>query len=528
MVTMFFAKNRQVKLQVTYFLFGMSLLYACSGFEKNASHQKIPDSNISKGKKLAETYCQSCHMFPDPLLLDTKSWENGVLPSMGPRLGIFFYGFKEYPSAKHDVNISKNFYPAKPMVNFVEWQYIIDYYTSISPDALPVQQRTKQVKDNSQLFKIETSVPDNKIPTICFVKIDTSVTPHQLMVSDLNISTVYKLDNHLTKQDSFKSQSPVVDLDIQKNEIITCNIGNINPNDAHYGSLSKLYVTANNKLSLDTNFKINQLARPVQVSSADFNKDGKTDYLVCEFGNLKGDLSWFENLGNNKYEKHILRAFPGAIKSYIRDMNNDGLPDIWALFSQGEEGIFLFTNKGNGHFEEEQVLRFPPVFGSTYFEMADFNNDGYADIVYTCGDNADFSPVLKPYHGVYIFINDHNNHFKQEYFFPMHGCFKAIARDFDDDGDIDIAAVSFFADYENHPEESFIYLRNDGGWDFQPYTLKGLTAGRWLTMDAGDLDGDGKTDLVLGNFSIAPYKEKSKIDWKLGQTFIVLKNIMKK
>jgi len=221
-------------------------------------------------------------------------------------------------------------------------------------------------------------------------------------------------------------------------------------------------------------------------------------------------------------------ASPGAIKAYIRDVNKDGLPDLWVLFSQGEEGIFLFTNKGNGEFEHKQVLRFQSVFGSSYFELADFNNDGFADILYTCGDNADYSVVLKPYHGLYIFLNDGNNRFSQKYFFPMHGCFKAIARDYDNDGDLDIAAISFFADYINHPEESFIYLENKGGFDFRPFTIPNTTSGRWLTMDAGDLEGDGKTDLIIGNFSVAPLAFKTAIDWKKGPALIVLKNIIKK
>ncbi len=209
-----------------------------------------------------------------------------------------------------------------------------------------------------------------------------------------------------------------------------------------------------------------------------------------------------ENLGNNNFKKHILRDFSGAIKFYIEDYNHDGLPDIWVLFAQGEEGIFIFTNKGNGNFSQEEVLRFPPSYGSSYFELADFNKDGYPDIIYTCGDNGDNSPVLKPYHGIYIFMNDKTNHFTQKFFFPIHGCYKAIARDYDGDGDLDIATISFFTDYIKQPEESFVYLKNTGNLEFQPYSFSGADMGRWLTMDAGDIDGDGKIDLILGNFSI--------------------------
>jgi hypothetical protein len=252
------------------------------------------------------------------------------------------------------------------------------------------------------------------------------------------------------------------------------------------------------------------------------------DYLVCEFGHLTGALTWMENKGGGRYVRHIIRSYPGAIKAYIQDVNKDGLPDLWVLFAQGEEGIFLFTNKGNGEFDQKQLLRFEPIFGSSYFELDDFNKDGYPDILYTCGDNADYSPALKPYHGLYIFLNDGHNNFKQQYFFPMYGCFKAIARDFDGDGDLDIAAISFFADYNRHPEESFIYLQNTGGLEFHPYSIPHTSSGRWLTMDAGDIDGDGKTDLIIGNFSIAPASIKGEADWKKGPAFIVLKNIMGK
>ena len=74
--------------------------------------------------------------------------------------------------------------------------------------------------------------------------------------------------------------------------------------------------------------------------------------------------------------------------------------------AQGDEGIFLYKNKGNGTFEEQKLLSFLPLFGSQYFELIDFNNDGHEDILYVCGDNADLSTILKQYHGIYIYLND--------------------------------------------------------------------------------------------------------------------------
>ena len=519
---MVFVKKLAGKSVRVVFFSLIILIFSCNNFKKNQSYQKVPDANIEKGKILAATYCQSCHLLPDPSLLDAKDWENGVLPQMGPRLGIFAYGFNMYPSSIRDPNLEKGFYPPQPLIKLQDWQYIIDYYTSLSPDSLPAQERKYSVKRSESLFTVEMPPATKTLPATCLVKIDTTVAPSQLITADVITKNVYFFNNHLVLADSFRAKSPVVDLEIQQHEILSCNIGIMNPNNGKFGSASKISISGKGKMVVDTSFTIDKLARPVQISSADFNLDGKTDYLVCEYGNLAGALSWIENLGGNNYERHVLRNVPGAIKAYIRDVNHDGLPDIWVLFAQGDESIYLFTNKGHGKFDQEQVLRFPSIYGSSYFEMADFNKDGHPDIIYTCGDNADYSPILKPYHGVYIFMNDGTNHFKQQYFFPMHGCFKAMARDFDGDGDLDIAAISFFADYAAHPEESFLYLENKGNLDFQPFSIPGTTSGRWLTMDAADMDGDGKIDLVLGNFSIAPTLLKSAANWKEGPPCIVL------
>ena len=52
-----------------------------------------PKDNISvtvtgQGETLAKQYCASCHLFPEPQLLDKKTWQDGVLPNMAMRLGI--------------------------------------------------------------------------------------------------------------------------------------------------------------------------------------------------------------------------------------------------------------------------------------------------------------------------------------------------------------------------------------------------------------------------------------------------------
>jgi hypothetical protein len=504
-----------------FILLMFALFYSCSDYNKK-SHKDISEASINAGELLAKKYCQSCHLFPAPSLLNTESWVKGVLPNMGPRLGIFNFKWESYPSLRYDKNVPKNFYPSQPLLTDNEWQDIINYYTASSPDSLPLQQRAMSIEIRKDLFAVSMPPFFKPAPNTCYIKVDTTTIPHTILQSDVFTKEIIRYDTGLKIIDSIKAASAMVDIDFKNKTMVACNIGVLNPNNGSFGKLQYVIKDAAGKMHIDTTFHINNLQRPVQLIKTDLNKDGLDDYLVCEFGYVTGSLNWYENNGKNNFTKHILRAVPGAIKAYVKDYNNDGLPDIFVLFAQGDEGIFLFTNKGNGQFDQKTLLRFPPSYGSSYFELDDFNKDGFPDILYTCGDNADFSPVLKPYHGVYIFMNDGKYNFTQKYFFPVNGCYKAMAADFNNDGNLDIAAISFFADYTKQPEEGFVYLENIGGLNFKPYSVPEAMNGHWLTMDVGDIYGNGKKSILLGNFSRAPSNLKRKVDWKDSPPFLIL------
>ncbi len=149
-------------------------------------------------------------------------------------------------------------------------------------------------------------------------------------------------------------------------------------------------------------------------------------------------MAVYENNGKSEYNKHVISTLPGSRRTLSRDFNDDGLIDILALFTQGDEQITLFINEGNFRFKQKILLRFPSVYGSTYFDIVDFNKDGRFDILYTNGDNSDYSQILKPYHGIRIFLQESNGNFSESWFYPMHGASKAVAFDFDLDGDLDM------------------------------------------------------------------------------------------
>ena len=172
--------------------------------------------------------------------------------------------------------------------------------------------------------------------------------------------------------------------------------------------------------------------------------------------------------------------------------------------AQGDESIYILYNDGKANFRIERKLRFSPLNGSAHFELFDFNKDGYLDIIYANGDNADHSVALKPNHGIHIFENDGEDNFDEIYFYPMHGAYKAVPRDFDQDGDFDIAAISFFPDLINTPEAGFIYLENNSSTNelsFQAKTFSEANTGRWIAMEVADIDNDNDEDIIIGSFT---------------------------
>jgi hypothetical protein len=309
-------------------------------------------------------------------------------------------------------------------------------------------------------------------------------------------------------------------------------MGEFMPSDTPNGRLIRLLQRGQDP-GFDSYYTILEgLQRPTHFALADLNGDDSDDVVVCEFGYHTGQLAWFANNNDGTFDEHVLMPKPGAVRTYVRDFNRDGRPDIIALMGQGDEGIDIYYNRGNARFERERVLRFHPAYGSSYFELVDFNQDGHLDILYANGDNGDYYPTLKRYHGVRIFINDGSNAFTERYFFPLNGAYRAQAEDFDQDGDLDIAAISFYPDYKDRPEESFVYLENQGGLAFEARTFEGYDRGRWIVFDTGDLDRDGDADIVLGSFTAftavgdtSGLREKW---WREGSSIAILENMHQK
>ncbi|MGZ8517985.1 MAG: FG-GAP repeat domain-containing protein, partial [Chitinophagaceae bacterium] len=451
------------------------------------------------------------HQFPEPELLNKVTWSNYVLPKMSGLFGLRHFGMNRYIESGDSVVL-------KPEV----WHKIVEYYITQSPTELGKANSQLVIKKGLDQFIVYK--PPFGVRNPATTMVSAGSLQKGFYFGDGLSQQVYLISREGTVVDSFAVQKGVADIRVSDTAMLALTMGVLQPSDSKDGKLLSI-----NTLTKEEVVLMDSLQRPVHATYADLNMDNLEDIVVCEFGNNSGQLAWYENKGQNKYTVHILRPLPGAIKTEVYDFNKDGLPDLVAMMAQGDEGIFIYYNQGNNTFKEQRILQLPPSYGSNYFELVDFNNDGYPDIIATNGDNGDYPPVLKAYHGIRIYINDGNNNFKEKIFLPINGAGKACAKDFDGDGDLDIASISFFPDYKSNPEEGFVYWKNTGKLSFEPSSFTDVTAGRWMTMDAGDIDQDGDIDLVLGNaaFTIGAVPDSLIKKWnEYSPSVLVLKNTL--
>ena len=485
------------------FIIILPIIAACSQQKHNQVEKKLVTQN-----------CQGCHLLPNPQHLPKNTWEFDVLPLMAARLGQQSGKLSEISTLKEML-----LFPDTSAISFEEWQRLKNFIISSSP-AQSIQSKTI-LEIHPELEGFEVIKPTLKEPP--FISLTHFDKQNQQFFYGNSINKTfnqYNLEKGIVE--SIKLDGAPSYVTSTENGMYVLTMGGVMPHNKKIGTLT--FMT---KSGDEPKILIDDLQRPVHASLGDLDGDEKEDMIIAAFGNYRGELAWYSNIASSERKKNVLRAMPGAIKTIISDFNKDGLPDILALMAQGDEGFFIYLNEGEGKFREKILMRFPPTYGSTYFEWKDFDGDGLEDILYVNGDNGDYTPIVKNFHGIRLFRNKGNMSFEEVFFLEHHGAFKAISEDFDLDGDLDIAAISYFPDYKNRPQESFIYYENKGDYVFQACTFEGQPSGKWLTMEAGDIDGDGDKDIVLGSamFLTSEAPKKLANDWRRNLVpILILKN----
>ena len=499
---------------------GVMLTSGCKSKTKSNGEYTLTGDTIADGANLVQLNCTKCHALVPVGELTKDVWKHHALPSMSHYLGISHYLGGYYKGDKDSSGLS-----------LLEWQTIVSYYQKLSPDTLPTAKKPTPLLNDWAGFTLKTPQPVKFTSYTTIAAVDPGT--HKIYTADAQSSELTEWDSNLKPRDIAGLPSIGVNIAFNKGAagtqqaVVAC-IGQFQPVDFPDGKIIQVNLDAKDTKTNVTAIATD-LARPVQTIEGDFNKDGRADMVVLGQGHLKGGVYLLKQNADHSYTQSNISDQPGAVQAVVGDFNNDGWPDVMVLYGSGDEGLWMYLNDHKGGFTSKNLLRFPPVYGSTSFQLADIDHDGKPDLIYTCGYNFHDSRILKPYHGVYIYKNMGNWDFKQQWFYPINGCTKAIVADFKGDGHLDIVTSAFFADLQNEPAEGCIYFEEVSPFNYKPHAIPVNKYGRWMTMDVADFNGDGKPDIVLGNYSSGfPIQPALKPFWDKNLPFIVLENNFKK
>jgi hypothetical protein len=500
-------------------LSGSLLIGGCNAPKPNPGYV-LTGNIVADGKNLVQINCQKCHALVPVNDLDKNVWKYHTLPSMSKYFKVSSYMGGYYKSDKDTGGMPLNV-----------WLSIVTYYEKMAPDTILPLAKPRPLMDDWTGFKLNMPPPVHGTSLTTMAAVDTATD--KIYTSDRGTNELTEWDKDFKMRNVKKLPSPAVDAIFKKDatgasEAILSCIGVLDRYDFPNGRVLQVNLDAK-KDTAQPNLIAADIERPVQSIEGDFNHDGLPDIVVLGQGGLKGGVYLYTQGANHTYTQTTISEKPGAVQAITGDFNNDGWTDLMVLFGSVDEGLWLFENDHKGGFTARELLRFPPVYGSSSFQLADLDHDGKPDLIYTCGYNYHDSRILKPYHGLYIYKNTGNWNFKQQWFYPINGCTKAIAADFKGNGKLDIATTAFFADMENDPAESVLYFDQISPFNFKPHAIPVSKYGRWMTMQVADYNHDGKPDIILGNYSAGYlFQPGFKPFWAKNIPFIVLENTFKK
>lgn len=443
--------------------------------------------------------CAACHAYPPPDSFPRHMWRKEV------KLGYDFF---------RQSNLSMTYPSAEAVTLYYEKRAPVELphaLQMIAPGPVPVRFEKTTFRlpaepkcpavSNVTLAhltdarKLEVIVCDMRSGQVLALKPDEPFAPWRVLATLAN-----------------PAHAEVVDLDGDGiKDLLVADLGSFTPTDDKVGKVVWLRGRPDGRFTPIT--LLEDVGRVADVQAAGFRGNGKLDLIVAEFGWRKtGSILYLENHTTDWNRPHftakVLDDRHGAIHVPVADINGDGKLDFVALISQEHETVVAFLGQGDGTFQKETIYAAPhPAYGSSGIQLVDLNGDGKLDVLYTNGDVLD-TPLLKPYHSIQWLENKGSFPFVHHHLVALPGVHRALALDIDGDGDLDIVAVAMlpapdvFPARQEQELDSIILLEQTAPGMFARHALE-KNACDHVTCVAGDLFGDGRAHLVVGNFSLS-------------------------
>jgi hypothetical protein len=453
-------------------------------------------------EETARTLCATCHRLPPPDVLPRAAWRDEIVRMARIREN------REVPPGE----VGGPFEVAPDMLAALR------HYEAHAPAALAAPEPWPAVR-TSPAFERRPLTPPGAPPApgvsnVELLDVDGDARA-ELIVCDMRHGMVwlgrpYHVTGGLSLVARLANPDHASAADLDRDglrDLLIADLGEFLPRDHDQGGFSWLRGLPAGGFG---RFGIGGLPRVADIEAADMDGDGDLDLLLAAFGYRKtGQVLLLENRTTDwaspAFAPHTIDPRPGAIHVVPRDVNRDGRMDLVALLAQEHEQVIAYINTGPLTFTPQVIHAAPhPNWGSSGIELTDLDGDGDEDVLLAHGDTFDDS-LLKPYHGIDWLENRGEYPFTSHTLARMPGAHRARAIDLDGDGDLDVVASAFVAD-GGGPEASslpsLVWLEQVRKGVFERRTLE-KGALHHPTLTVGDVNADGKADIIVGNMATA-------------------------